>query len=68
MRSRAHCAEFGIVAPVGRRGIEELLKREHMAAATNSANVKISLANSEPSHTWHLADMAQCPADVRFWG
>src|SRR6516165_9725232 len=22
---RAHCAEFGIVAPVGRRGIEELL-------------------------------------------
>jgi transposase len=23
---RAHCAEFGIVAPVGRRGVEELLK------------------------------------------
>ena len=22
---RAHCAEFGIVAPVGRRGVEELL-------------------------------------------
>src|SRR6201982_3266523 len=23
---RAHCAEFGIVAPVGRRGVEELLR------------------------------------------
>jgi transposase len=22
---RAHCAEFGIIAPVGRRGVEELL-------------------------------------------
>jgi len=22
---RAHCAEFGLVAPVGRRGVEELL-------------------------------------------
>ena len=22
---RAHCAEFGIVAPVGRQGVEELL-------------------------------------------
>jgi transposase len=22
---RAHCAEFGIVTPVGRRGVEELL-------------------------------------------
>ena len=33
----------------GQRSCEPHLKAEHMAAPTNSANVKISLANSEPS-------------------
>ena len=32
----------------GQRSCEPHLKAEHMAAPTNSANVKISLANSEP--------------------
>ncbi len=49
---RAHLAEFGIVAPVGRNGVEQLLsvaQAEHMAAPTNAALVKKALANSEPS-------------------
>jgi hypothetical protein len=33
----------------GQRSCEPRKQAEHMAAPTNSANVKISLANSEPS-------------------
>ena len=33
----------------GQRSYEPHKQAEHMAAPTNSANVKISLANSEPS-------------------
>lgn len=35
---RAHLAEFGIVAPIGRRGVEELLK---VIADTNDTRVVI---------------------------
>jgi hypothetical protein len=33
----------------GQRSCEPHLQAEHMAAPTNAANVKISLANPEPS-------------------
>ena len=41
----------------GQRSCEPHLKAEHMAAPTNSANVKISLANSEPSTHGGKADI-----------
>ena len=40
---------------------------EHMAAPTNAANVKKVLANSEPSHTWHKADIPTAAVFVRYW-
>src|SRR6516165_2453342 len=66
----------------GQRSCEPHLKAEHMAAPTNSANVKISLANSEPStHGTKRtsrgsvpmsafggkADITRTCADVCFW-
>jgi len=45
---RAHLAEFGIVARVG-RSCEPHQQAEHMPAPTNAANVKKTLGNSEPS-------------------
>src|SRR5262245_61911737 len=44
---RAHLAEFGVIAPVGRKGVEELLRV--VADPNEPAGVKKVLANSEPS-------------------
>src|SRR5215469_6519103 len=43
----------------GQRSCEPRKQAEHMAAPTNSANVKISLANSEPSThgTWRTFNL-----------
>jgi hypothetical protein len=65
----------------GQRSCEPRKQAEHMAAPTNSAKVKISLANSEPSthgtkRTWRLrsamsafggkADIGLTSLNVRF--
>ena len=54
----------------GQRSYEPHKQAEHMAAPTNSANVKISLANSEPSTHGGKADMRRtllnvCFSDIR---
>jgi len=65
--TRGHLAEFGIVAPVGRNGVEELL---NVVADPNDKRVPeiaraCLSAFGAQIHTWHLADIGGL-ADVRF--
>jgi len=48
-RMRAYDRDLIRGGHYGQRSCEPRKQAEHMAAPTNSANVKISLANSEPS-------------------
>jgi hypothetical protein len=50
----------------GQRSCEPHLKAEHMAAPTPACDVKILLANSEPSTHGGKADIAQTRLNVRF--
>jgi hypothetical protein len=51
----------------GQRSCEPRKQAEHMAAPTNSANVKISLANSEPS-THGTKRTSQAPSPMSAFG
>ena len=52
----------------GQRSYEPHKQAEHMAAPTNSANVKISLANSEPSTHGTKRTSSMCQLMSAFGG
>jgi hypothetical protein len=52
----------------GQRSCEPRKQAEHMAAPTNSANVKISLANSEPSTHGTKRTLPPCQTMSAFGG
>jgi hypothetical protein len=76
---RAHLAEFGITAAVGRRGLKELLRvvadasdkrvpelvRSCLAASGQPIARPQSPCQSGAVHTWHWADQPACPRSRR---
>jgi transposase len=56
---RGHLAEFGIVAPVGRKGIEDLL---HVIADPDDVACRKLLA-----HAWPLSEHSCAGSRDRFW-
>ena len=45
----------------GQRSCEPHLKAEHMAAPTNAVKREESSCQLGAVHTWHVADIQQCP-------